>query len=562
MAFTIKLGLLFDTHVRLTERIIFQGPGDAPGFRAVGHEDNSMPIAISRFNAALVDLVIHGGDMINGVTNGTVEQNYAEYVSFIDGANPLSAGLVADILYCFGHWDTPGGESGTSFAAAFAGLSGGVTNIIPAGRDADMWWPDGLAPDVANDSYCAYRFDKNGFMIIVLCNTNINIDMTTPGKNGTKTQEEWFEDQLVIAEAAGKPVIVVTHVPFRTSLAATPAWAVATIAYMETNQTIKPIIIGGHHHAATDVIVENGITYINLRGDCWTPSITGSDRFSHSVLEITSPTYTDQYGERSLITLTGYGHQKGAVIDTALVGQWKLNEPDGTAAAPDAIVDSSGNAYHGTNSEAVISIPSPVGYGVSLDGVGDYIDDTAQPLLAFPCSLSVWYNIVSSQTSTLLGISNAAGTGAGLRVLELFLENGIPRMKTKGAGGIVKTLPVSTLGPMYDEWVLVVGVWTEAAPFDGSNVNRDLYINGVLAGNDTVGGGSAVFPATADTITIGALTSNSTQSSLLTGSLSDARIYSGALSLNDIVGILREGRSGLRGRYNSKLTGRKRSRYA
>lgn len=552
---SIKLGIWTDTHIRLTEGTPGNPFGDLPGKRLPGYQDSSMGLAVANFNAASVDLVIHVGDMINNAADGTVVQNYAELVSWVDGNHALSDGLTTpSMLYCFGHWDIGGSSiTGTTIAAAFTGLSSGVTDIIPAGRNADMWWPDGLSPDVANDTYCAYRFDDNGFMIIVLCTPSTIIDMTTTGRNGAETQQQWFQGHLTTANGAGTPVIVVTHTPFYTTRVEPVAGgSTAAISAMEA-QTIKPIVIQAHIHVYDTVEVVNGIPFINFRGDLWGIDENDTGRFSHAILEIEGPLYNDINGSRCSVNLTGYGHQRSKNMTKALVGHWKLDETDGTAAAGDAIVDSSGNGYHGTNSETVISVSSPIGHGISLDGTGDYIDDTAQPLLAFPCSLSVWYKISQIQTSTLFGISNKAGTGATARLMVLHLQAGNPRMVVKGASGIASNTPASSTGAIYDEWVFVVGVWVAAD-------DKTIYVNGKVAGTDS--DDTQIFPDTADTITIGAKSANNTQAEFFTGDLSDARVYSGALSANDVATLYRAGTTGLRDRYSVRkkigLRGRRR----
>jgi hypothetical protein len=504
--------------------------------------------AIDQFNTDVVDLVIHGGDMINDATDGTVAQNYAELVSWIDGAHASSNGLNADMLYCFGHWDIGGATmTGTDVAAAFTGLSSGVTDIIPAGRDADMWWPDNLNPDVANDTYCAYRFDDSGFMILVLCNPGAVIDMETTGDDsgGASTQEAWFESHLAVAEGAGTPVIVVTHQPLYTTRAegATGGGAAAVIA-MEA-QTIKPVVIQGHIHVDDRTEIVNGIVYINLRGDLWGEDETDTGRFSHAVLEITSPTHTTINGQEGLVTLTGYGHQRSYKTATPLVAHWKLDEADGTAAGAGAIIDSSGNAYHGTNSEDVVSVLAPVGHGLTLDGTGDYIDDAAVPLLSFPCTFSAWYKIPSSQTSTLLMIALDGVTGINLRWMGLDLKNGVPIMRMKG-GAAVPVDTVSAISAIYNEWVHVVGIWH-------SDANRDIYVNGVFSANSTTDTAATDFPTTVDIVTIGGKPdSDGGPVQLVTGSISDVRIYSGVLSASEIKREYYAGTKSARHRYGTK----------
>jgi len=322
---TVSYIYVTDQHIRKTPVSVgTQNFGDelpdGTGYRIEGNQDNSFPRLISSANSynegAGVDLVINGGDIINNTNDGSIIENWAEYASWIDGTHLLSDGLNMDILYCFGHWDLGIIATGTSFANAFTGLA----PTIPVGRDANMWWPD-LVDDVADNSYCAYRFDKNGFMFIVLCNPfGSSVDMTTMGKNGTKTQEAWFEDQLVIAEILGMQVIVVTHVPLRTNDTSPINGAAAAIAYMVANQTIKPIVMQAHVHRYNEVIIEEGIRFYNFIGDTWGITDDDTDRFSHAIITVVSDAVWDGTTHQSNVKIEGFGYQSSRDFDKYFIG--------------------------------------------------------------------------------------------------------------------------------------------------------------------------------------------------------------------------------------------------
>ncbi len=554
---TIKIGIIADVHIDATDPSPTQPFGDSPGYRLPAHGDVSLPLAVTRFNDESVDIAVQMGDAINGGVSGdgnARDDNFDEFVDIIDGTAASNDALSAKLYYCLGHWDV--GETGIAaddYDEFFA--ADGMGTIIPGAGDvpAKAWWPAAATTD---DQPCAYVIETTDFYLIFLAaiaggaglDTAGQSDDTGGGDNEVITQLGWLEVMLDEAEAASEPVIIFTHQPLRQNFHPTVGFIsgyVDGLTLIErAGQTIKPIVVAAHIHSHQDIITANGVVHINLGADVWGTSETDTGRFSHCILEVTSPTWTDPDGQRGLITLTGYGHQRSASgLSEILVGHWKLNETNGTAAGADNIVDSSGNAYHGTSTETVVSVTAPVGRGITLDGTGDYIDDTSQPLTAFPCSLSAWYYITNSQTSSIIGISNAAGTGAGLRMLEIQLNAGKPRLRVKGAGGIAASTPSATK-VILNEWVHVVGVWVAAD-------DKTIYVNGKFDAEDT--DDTQIFPATSDTITIGALSSNNSQGGLFTGNISDVRMYPGALLASDVSSLYRGGTVSRRHRQSGNL---------
>ncbi len=216
----------------------------------------------------------------------------------------------------------------------------------------------------------------------------------------------------------------------------------------------------------------------------------------------------------------------GPVGDAAkiaeIVGRWRLNEDTGTS-APDSILDSSGNAFHGTPAKAVTSVVALDGLGQAFDGA-QWIVDTAEPLVKHPCAMSVWVRIASGVTGTLFSLSKENSTNAPTdKYLELNVLLGVPRMSMKGADAIRHVAPIPALSN--DIWHQLVGVWFEVN-------DRKLYVDGAEVA--VSGAISGAFPVGLDTITMGARSSRSSVVEKLTGDLSDAKIYTGIPTTDEI----------------------------
>lgn len=540
---TVKIGFWLDGHVHAYTPLATPGfpfgdayPGNLLARRIPLAATTSLEKAITRFNdydglGNPVDIAVNMGDVINAGDRGADRNtNFAAVVTGMGG-------IVGYSMYnALGHWDVGGGSPAEADYDAYF-HNDGMGTIIP-GDEEDAWTP--AVAGTAGQYPCAYVIPHADFKIIVLCAILGSVTMTTQDAGG-QSQQTWLDARLGEAEAASEPVIVICHQTIQSNAVSWQGTSVpgkiggwAAVVTSLEGQTIKPIVFQGHIHYYDETFIVNGVTYFNLKGDVWGVNELDTGRYSYSVATITGPTYVDANGPRCLVELEGYGYQKSEDMTMALVARWKLNEANGTAAGANAIVDSSGNAYHGTNSEDVVSVVSPVGHGISLDGTGDYIDDAAVPLLAFPCSFSVWYKIATSQTSSLLSISLAAGTGAGARYMDLRLLSGTPYLNMKGGAAAPATVPASLEGVMLNQWVFVVGVWTSSAL-------RDIYINGKFSNTSTVNTAATAFPTTADIITIGARSHDGGQIALLTGELSDARIHSGGLSVATIHQMYREG---------------------
>lgn len=541
---------------------------DGIGVRLPAFGDDSLPRAVDRANdydgsGTDVDVFIAGGDNINASVIGAVRNaNFAELTDRIDGTVGAALTSAGGKLYpLLGHHDLGGGApyGADDYAAFFH--NDGMGSVIPAlgagaGQIDNQWWPT----VVADDTPCAYTVSKNGFRLIFLCAVMADIGLGSAGQTDafggdaeSKTQLQWLEQMLDEAQAANEPVIIFVHQPILSNDPSGPSstlniggWADAITLFAEGNggvaYTISIIVVSGHAHRDQSIITSAGVVFINVGGDVWGKSLTDTTRFTHAVLEVTAPTHNTIDGNMGLITLTGYGYQRSWSMDKILVGHWKLDEPDGKAAAGNAILDSSGNAFHGTNSETVVSVLSPIGFGVSLDGAGDYISDTTQIITDYPFSMRIWAKQASLQTAIIFSMSDPDSGGAfGDRYVELELISGVPNLSTKQNPTAFED-PVAPSALSLDIWHHIVGVWTSATV-------RELYVDGILVDNTTTP--SAAYSADIDGWTIGARTSISAEREFFTGDLSDGRIYSGALSASDISQLFREGaRKRMRGRHD------------
>ncbi len=581
-AFTLTAGLVVDIHINSTNPAAGQGYGDdfpigsLFGWRIKANGDDSLPLAVTQWNISNVDIAVQLGDAIDGGTVGAVRNaNYTQFVEIIDGTAASNAALdtgtlaAGEIYGCLGHW---GAGLLTPDAADYAAYfhNDGMGTVIPAGANAPakQWWP----AVAADDSACSYVIETTDFYLIFLTamldscglDTAGQSDDTGGGDNEVITQLAWLEVMLDEAQAASEPVIIFSHQPLRTldsgvgvdTTGKISGFADGLTLIEGAGYTIPIYVVAGHIHRDQSIITNTGITHINLGGDVWGNLATDTGRFSYAVLEITAPTYNTPDGNMGLVTLTGYGLQRSEDLSKVLVGYWKLNETDGTAAAGDAILDSSGNAYHGTNSETVVSVASPIAHGVTLDGTGDYITASDEMLVDYPFSFSLWVKspVTVSAQATLFSIAQKAVENRYITIdlrTDGLLEYIVRVAGTQGASTLV------VLGtPINDtEWHLVTTVSATTAV-------HKVYVDGKLITTSPVtitkAWDSGTTPMTDWTIGRREL---ATPDQLFAGSISDVRVYSGALSANDVAKLYKGGTATMGRRFNTKKnTGLSRTR--
>lgn len=229
-------------------------------------------------------------------------------------------------------------------------------------------------------------------------------------------------------------------------------------------------------------------------------------------------------------------------FSATLAGRWKLNEPTGTSGADSIKEIISGN--HGTPAKAVTTVRSPVGPGHVFDG-SQWVTQADQILTTFPLSMSVWVRQASNQSASLISMSlEGSADGTADRYMELALNSGVSQIITKGSDDAATTLTASESGALsLNVWHLVTAVW----------INKDdwrIYADGVLVATTSSADRRAA--SGTDTWTIGARAAQSTVAQKFTGDLSDARIYSTALSAAEAAKLYSAGISGLRFRFSGK----------
>jgi len=550
-AATIKIGVITDTHVDILNPAATQGVGDSPGYRLAGNEENSLPQFITRCNDESVDVTIAIGDMINFVSGYDADDaaaNFVEYVEYIDGTKATNDALAGDIIHSIGNHDVTSADAG-KFDAYFDATTG-IGDLQPVGI-ANNWWIL-LGPAVTGTPPCAFTYEKNDFIIISVCLPSGGIsNFNTSGTDGSGaiTQIDWFQKQLDAAEAASKPVIVMTHFPIRTNDTNPIAGADDAIndgagGGLE-NQTILPVVLQGHRHNDDEIILENGVTYINLKADVWGSSSDDTDRHSNSIIEITSPSYNDTNGSIPLITMAGSGHQISYTNDPTLAAHWKLNEPTGTTGAG-TIIDATGNAFDGQPNANVVSVNAPNDLkGIAFDGTNQFINANNTIILDYPLSLNLWVR----QDVAAAGVAMSITDGSEINRW-FFLElNSIGRpeygFRPSGTGQTVAGFTSVADG----KWHMVTGT-------SASNNDHKIYIDGVLSNSSTTTRTWDTATVIMDTWGIGTR-ALSPPDMIFTGDLDDARIYSGALTASQVKQIWSDGASlGYRGRFELTRPGR------
>lgn len=563
---TVVILLWYDGHIASANPAAMQSWGDdlpdGTGARLAANGDVSLPWAVAIANnydgsGTDVDVFVAGGDNVDFSAIGAARNaSFAELVDRIDGTVGDALTSAGGKLYpLLGHHDLGGGApyGDDDYQAFFH--NDGMGTIIPAlgagaGQIDNQWWPTA----VTDDTPCAYTVSKNGFRLVFLCAIMLEIGLDTAGQTDTfggdadaKTQIQWLEQMLDEAQAANEPVIIFTHQPILSNDVGAVAqlkisgWADAVTLFATGNggvpYTIPIMVVAGHAHRDQSIITDAGVVYINVGGDVWGKSLTDTTRFSHAVLEVTAPTYNTPDGNMGLITLTGYGYQRSWSMNKVLAAHWKLNEPSGTT-----IVDSTGNGYTGTADSAVTSVSAPLGHGITfVGGTPDFIEVATAPSVDLPLSMSVWVRFSDTAASAyIIGQFDASGGAGDARSVALEIFNNSPRMVTKPAA-LVHTNPNAGVTIVDGIWHLIVGVWTSATL-------RDIYVDGVFKATDSTDKG---FSALIDSATIGRR-GGGDDDKPFTGDLSDMRIYSGALSANDVATLYRAGTTGLRDRHSTR----------
>ena len=528
-AANITIGVIADTHVDVTDPAPSNPFGDVPGKRLPGHEDQSIPLAITAFNIAGVDFTIHLGDIVNGPVNNNSARatNYQEYVDYIDGTKVTNDALTDDILHAFGHWDlepSGGVDADADDYTAIYDSTEGIGSILPSTLVVEnLWWPI-VAPD---NTAMAYTVDTGGFRIVVLSAILNEVEMGTAGQRTgpvVATQQEWFDD---VALNTALPVIVIIHQPL-VSIRGQGEVTDATTAITSLEAlTIKPIVLQGHVHKDSNIILQNGIYYISLKADVWGLDENDTTRFSYSIIEIDNPVHTNNTA--GVFKLTGAGHQETRDFSTLLISQYKLNETTG-ASGTGSIIDSQGFS-NGDPCNAVVSVNGPIdGRAITFNGTTDMISNSDVQVSDFPCSFTAWIKTTM--------------TASAQRVPIIYVENGAGTQRFIGLGlNQTTTLPQAIVKPTNpsEETIATTAVndnkWHHLAAVFESSAVRHIYVDGLLETSEVAG--TKAFPSSTDGWVIAKITTGS--QTVFNGDMDDVRIYAGALSATQIKTIFDEG---------------------
>jgi len=201
-----------------------------------------------------------------------------------------------------------------------------------------------------------------------------------------------------------------------------------------------------------------------------------------------------------------------ADVTSNLVAHWKLDEGSGTAAA-----DSSGNGYHGTLSGGATWTTGKIGGGLSFDGINGTVT-IAPATQTGALTVAGWIKCNSTSVSHIVG-NSSGGISRFFKVNDNLTTSTWRFVNSAGSQIGFTTASVGT------------GSWRHGCVTrDGSN-NVRVYLDGVesstgaqaLSGNfapNRFGFGNGFY---------------------LNGSLDDVRIYSRALTIEDIRALVIQG---------------------
>ena len=307
--------VIADVHASLDERGI-QGPGDSPGYRVEGYEENSLTRAVSSAAYSGSSFFVSNGDLVQGVfTTDTIADEYTEYKTGVTS-------LAIPHYFTIGHHDV-GSTSidADDYTALFADPAG-LGPILATGADApaNAWWPT----TVTDDTAVSYTIDEtvNGvtFRFIFLSPDETTSEaMSNPGETDafggdaeSKTLLEWFTQMLSEAEATNWPVCVFTHYPLITGGLSTLDGYGDAQDLLEA-QTIFPIVLMGHSHNKDSTTILNDVTYVFLKADTWGDAADDTDRYAHAVVTLTYPVYKDDTDRWQMnYRIDGYGNQSSS----------------------------------------------------------------------------------------------------------------------------------------------------------------------------------------------------------------------------------------------------------
>ncbi|MGW3247613.1 LamG-like jellyroll fold domain-containing protein [Streptomyces sp. NPDC001070] len=204
---------------------------------------------------------------------------------------------------------------------------------------------------------------------------------------------------------------------------------------------------------------------------------------------------------------------------TAPVGRWKLNETSGTSAA-----DSSGGANTATTGSAVTWSTDHGGSAV-FNGTSNAYAETSGPAVdtAVGFTVSAWVKLASTAANSTFVSQNGDHTSA----FQLYYSSGAGNWAFGGHNADTDTAAwTAAYGgtPVVGQWTHLVGV------FDAAAGQFNLYVNGALSSSKAF-----TTPWNSDgTLDIARKLSSGTWSEYANGSISDAQVYSEALTASQV----------------------------
>ena len=212
-----------------------------------------------------------------------------------------------------------------------------------------------------------------------------------------------------------------------------------------------------------------------------------------------------------------------------LIAYWPMNEGAGTAT-----VDATGNGNTG------VLVNGPVwtsGPALNFDGIDDYVDVGTLDVTGTAITLTAWFradNLSNCSSRDCRLISKATGTSSKDHyfMLSTARRGSTTRLRFRlKADGVTTKLIASSGDVVENQWIHV------AAVYDGATMQ--LYMDGIDVGSAAKTG--AITSNSTTPVWIGANPPNATDKPW-SGQIDDVRIYNRALTLQEVMKLVSEGR--------------------
>jgi len=202
-------------------------------------------------------------------------------------------------------------------------------------------------------------------------------------------------------------------------------------------------------------------------------------------------------------------------LNVDLEGWWLCTDNSGTT-----LVDISGNSVNGTIGGTVGWDTTALGTAIEPDGSSGRADASVS-LTGYPITMAAWFKTPSASAADEC-IMSVADSSVGTNQLRMIIENSTSKLEANGFDGSVVRAAASTTSVDDDEWHLGVAVFA-------SSTSRKIYVDGVLEGTETSSQTMTAF----DRASL-AVTADSTPAAYFGGNIQNARVWSRALSADEI----------------------------